>query len=119
MSKDHEGDIKQYILLSEAWYADAVIKNDTRDFVDDVNFGFYSPDGGTSGEMSVRWYRIQDNNPPSPKLECFCDAWHTLAQFKDVIDAMAEVDDQDITSKEFCQLLEKCGFVDATPHKPD
>ncbi len=115
MGKDHEGDIKQYVLLSEAWYAKSRLGN--ADYTDDVNFGFYSPDGGTSGEMSVKWYRLQDNKPPSPKLECFSDAWHTLAQFKDVIDAMAEVDGQDITPKEFCQLLGRCGFVDATPRK--
>jgi len=117
--KDHEGDIKQYIITSQAWYASTALN--TTDHVDDVNFGFYSPRGGTSGEMSVCWHNLgekwEGGNKVihvAPRLECYNDAWHALAQFKDVIDAMAEVDDQDITPQEFCHLLERCGFVDAT-----
>lgn len=116
MSKDHEGDIKQYALLSESIYAHL----EHADYVDEVMFGFYPPDGGTSGEMGMRWHDLSrayilGDKHIVPRLEVFCDAWHALAQFKDVIDALAEVDDQDITPKEFCQILDRCGFVDATP----
>ena|SRR5260221_164364 len=113
MGKDHEGDLKQYLLTSEAYYP----WHYDKDVVDEVMFGFYSPDGGTSGEMAIEWHQLQNGKPPAPQLTCFSDAWHALAQFKDVIDAMAEVDDQDITPKEFCQLLDRCGFVDRTQRK--
>lgn len=124
MSKDHEGDIRQYIHLEEAWYAKSTLAN--ADYVDDVMFGFYSPSGGTSGEMGVRWYVLgtkwkqlpsgyQQVPHIAPKLEVFSDAWHTLAQLKDVIDKLAEVDGEDITPGAFCQLLESCGFIDNTP----
>lgn len=124
MSRDHEGDIKQYIHTAGAWYAKSSLSN--ADYLDEVMFGFYSPDGGTSGEMGVRWYNLGTKwkQLPSgyhqiphiaPKLEVFSDAWHTLAQFKDVIDKLAEVDGEDITPRDFCQVLESCGFVDNTP----
>jgi hypothetical protein len=112
MSKNHEGDIKQYTHLAEAWYAKTNLAD--VDYVDNVTFGFYSPGGGTSGEMGVRWYQIDG---PVPKLECFNDGWHALAQLKDVIDALAELDDEDITPEDFCKLLDRCGFVDDTPRK--
>ncbi len=120
MGKDHTGNIKQYVLLSEAWYASTSLNNDDR--VDEVMFGFYCPDGGTSGEMGMRWHDLSRSYIPgdkciTPRLEVFSDAWHALAQFKDVIDAMAEVDDVDITPKQFCEILDRCGFVDVTPRQ--
>lgn len=113
--KDHTGDYKAYIITSQAWYAKSALSN--ADYLDDVTFGFYSPEGGTSGEMSVKWERL--GGKIAPKLECFDDAWHTLAQFKDVVEAMAEVDDEAISPQQFCQLLERCGFVDRTPRQDE
>lgn len=123
MSKNHEGDIKQYVVLSEAWYGDANLKTprpETKPYlkkVENVMFGFYCPDGGTSGEMAMNWYLLGDDKTASACLECWNDAWHTLAQFKDVIDALADVDNEDISPKQFTAILDKCGFVDATPRK--
>jgi hypothetical protein len=117
MSKDHEGDIKQYIHLVEAWYAKTSLEN--AEYIDEVMFGFYSPDGGTSGEIGVRWYRLGNGGRPVPCLECYDDAWHALAQLKDVIDAMAEFDDRDITPSSFCLLLDQCGFVDNTAREEE
>jgi hypothetical protein len=113
--KDHTDGYKAYIHTSQAWYAKTALCN--TEYIDHVNFGFYSPNGGTSGEMSVKWYPIKQNTPAYPRLECFDDAWHALSQFKDVIDAMAEVDDQSITPEQFCLLLERCDFVDRTPRR--
>lgn len=124
MSKDHTGHIKQYTILSEAYYAEANLQSapypDTKPYlhkVDNVEFGFYFPDGGTSGEMSMNWYRFERGGSLAPCLEVFNDAWHSLAQFRDVLDALAEVDGQDITPHEFCAILDRCGFVDATLRK--
>lgn len=108
--KDHKGDIRSYIHVSRAWYASTALQCER--YVDEVQFGFYSLDGGTSGEMGVRWYSLDQRL--CPRLECFDDAWHTLAQFKDVIDAMGEVDGANITPDAFCLLLEQRGFVDKT-----
>lgn len=111
--KDHEGDIKQYRIRSESYYAEALARAiNEKNVTDVIHFGFYSPDGGTSGEMSMKWHVL--GGQPIPRLECYDDGWHALAQFKDVIDAMAEVDGECITPKQFCELLDKCGFMDAT-----
>jgi hypothetical protein len=120
MSKDHEGDIKQYIHTSEAWYASSSLANEK--YVDEVTFGFYAPGGGTSGEMGVRWYDlsrpyIKGERHIAPRLECFSDAWHALWQLKDVLMALAHFDDQDITPEDFCKILDHCGFTDNTPRK--
>lgn len=113
MSEDHEGHEKQYLLTSETYYP----WTRSRDEVDEVYFGYYQPGEGTSGEMSVIWKRLEDGKPPVPCLKCYNDAWHALSTFKDVIDAMAEVDNEAISPHEFCCLLEQCGFVDRTPRQ--
>lgn len=124
LRSNHDGDIKQYIILSEAWYGEANLRPQLRPDmkpylrkVDNVEFGFYAPDGGTSGEMGVNWYQLESDGSPVLCLEVFNDAWRALAQFKDVIDALAEVDGQDITPQQFCAILDRCGFVDATPRE--
>lgn len=112
--RDHEGDLRQYTFVSEAYYAESAAATRSRDIVDEVSFGFYSPDGGTSGEMVMEWINLGEQwrngekvIQVSPRLRCFNDAWDALAHLKDVIDALAEVDDQDISPKEFCQLPER------------
>lgn len=114
MSKDHKGDIKQYIHMTEAWFHTSFGDSINEKYCDEVMFGFYSPDGGTSGEMGMRWYDLGGSHGVTPRLEVFNDAWHSLAQFKDVIDALAELDNTRITAKEFCALLDRHGFTDKT-----
>lgn len=88
--KNHDGNIRGFYHLSEAWYGPSNLQNSQ--YTDEVNFGFFCPSGGTSGEMCLRWQRLGDKNVP--KLECFSDAWHTLASFTDLIAAMGELDDK-------------------------
>lgn len=123
---DHTGDIKQFVLLSEAWYGDANLKPPTRPnpkpylrHVDSVTFGYYSPDGGTSGEMSVNWYVLEEEDkPPAACLECWDDGWHALSTFKDVLAMLALfADKRAVTPQMFCALLIDCGFIDATPRQ--
>jgi hypothetical protein len=111
--KDFSDCYREYILLSEAFYAETTLRD--ADYVDEVNFQLASHGGGTAGEMTIRWYRV--GGFLSPRLECYDDAWAVLGTFKDVIDAMAEVDNQNITPKQFCQLLDKLGFVDGTERR--
>ena len=107
--KDHEGDNKQYSRVSSP---------SSEGLVDEVHFGFYGADGESTGEMTMCWYAtVIPGHAPTPFLEVSMDGWHALAQFKDMIDALAEVDDEDISPKVFCQLLDRCGFVDATKRK--
>lgn len=113
--KDHDGDFRGFYHSGEAWHWPA---SKTRDEVDHVSLGFYSPDGGTSGEMSVRWVQLS-RGTPVPQLCAFDDAWHTLAQFGDLIAAMADLDNQNISPLDFCALLRRLGFVDLTQRTQD
>ena len=100
---------KQYVLFSEAWYKD---NPQDKGAVDRVTFTTYTP--GVSGEMHMVWHTI-GLDKPAPRLEVFDDAWQALAQCRDVLDAMATVDNESITPKQFCELLDQCEFVDVTP----
>ncbi|TLM98026.1 hypothetical protein FDZ73_24105 [bacterium] len=110
MSKNHEGDYKAFIQHSRAYYSKVI--PETKKWSDEVTFGLYSPKGGTSGEMAMRWYRLGDKD--CAKLEVFEDAFHALGQLKDLVDALAEVDSKLIQPDEFCKLLTALGFIDQT-----
>ena len=119
--KDHKGDFRGYHHLAEAWYSKASLESLKRKgIIDEVTFGFYCGDGGTSGEMAMRWYDLNNNDPllinrrPFARLECFEDAFHALGEFSDVIEELSQVDEQKIQPKEFCALLDQCGFRDLT-----
>jgi hypothetical protein len=111
--RDHEGDFRGFYHLSEAWYGPSNLVNSK--YTDEVNFGFFCPDGGTSGEMAMRWQELGGKDVP--ELTCFSDAWNTLASFPDLIAAMGELDDTDPTPKQFCALLMQLGFKDLTPRE--
>lgn len=69
---------------------------------------------GTDNEMAMRWHDLRDGGQLVARLECFRDAFVTLASFKDVIDALVPLSDTRITPKEFCDLLLSLGFEDET-----
>lgn len=108
----HEGCRRQFVQLSRAWYADVCLP--MKDAVDEVNVGFFAPDGSTTGEFCVKWIDLGSHGL-APRLEVFNDAWDALWQFRDVLEKMAGVDGQDISPEEFCELLKSCGVKDATP----
>jgi hypothetical protein len=112
MMRDHEGDIRGFIQLSRAWYGDANLVN-SKDVVDEVTFGYYSPEGGTSGEMSVKWV-ILSGSTPAAKLVCFYDGFSALSRFTDVIARLAQFDDDGMAPEQFCAVLAACGFADQT-----
>ena len=107
----HEGDFKGFTQLSRAWYAEANLTI-RKEIKDEVTFGYYCQDGGTSGEMSVRWISLKGGFVP--RLEIFSDAWSSLAHMHDLIDLLGLHDDEDPTPEEFCQYLLECGFKDMT-----
>ena len=102
--------IRGFHWANKAWYAEAnKIKNGL------INFGIYTSEGGTTGEMSVTWEEI--GRKLVPCLWAFDDSWAVLAEFKDVLKELGKVDDKNITDTEFVEILLRCGFTDLTRYK--
>ena len=111
--KKHDGSVRGFYHLSKAWYGKGCLESS--DILDEVMFGFYHKDGGTTGEMSMRWKEL--GGKEVPKLEVFDDGWHALNEFKDVIQKLADVDNLNINPEQFCEILLDCGFENLTPEK--
>ena len=109
MIKNHEGCVKGYHRSSKAWYAKSLDKKV------EVNFGMFHPEGGTTGEMSMEWVELSGKQ--CARLKCFEDAWSALALFTDLIQEMGKIDNMEIQEKEFCNLLDSCGFKDLTEYE--
>lgn len=117
----HEGDERRFIIMSQAWYGDAAKQGtDGNPGGDEVLLGFYCPDGGTSGEFSIKWREL--GNRLVPYLKAFDDSWSALHKFSDVVAALATLDAKNPTVNQVAAVLLKCGVIDATPrespHKP-
>lgn len=109
--KDHEGCKRAYIRSSKAFYA-KTFPNEKINVV----IGMYHPDGGTSGAFEVEWVDL-GSHELCARLKCFDDAWDALAQFKDLLHKMAELDDQNIQEPEFCSVLDELGIIDITEYE--
>lgn len=108
-NKSKEELVRGYCRLSKAWYAtDKDLAKPT------IMIGMYNPEGGTAGEISVRWEALQDKMVP--RLSAFDDAWKVLSSFTDLFKEMAKWDNKDITEEQLSQLLDKTGFTDLTPY---
>lgn len=107
----HNGNIRGFVHLSRAWYGAANLERKD-EVVDSVSFGYYSPDGGTTGEMTVTWQILSGKVVPC--LKVWDDAWDALYRFQDVLKEMRKADDLNIDAEEFCNLLKHCGLVDMT-----
>jgi hypothetical protein len=110
MSNKHEGCIRGFHQYSKSWYN----KDKEDKVIEEISFGMMHPDGGTTGEMYMRWYLIDENLPPAAKLESFQDSWDALSTFGDLIQKMAEFDREHPQPEDFVKLLEECGFKDLT-----
>lgn len=108
--KNHDGMIRGFHWYNKAWYAESNGNGI------EVGFGLYDPnDGGTTGEMSVKWIVL--DNKLTPKLCSFDDSWSALNTFSDLLEKMAEADSEDITDSQFVQMLLECGFKDLTKYE--
>ena len=109
---DKKEEIKEYergfYWSSKAWYSE------TRNY-HHVMFGLYHLEGGTIGEMKMEWIKL--GHKWTPRLQVFCDGWFALSTFNDLIQRLEEVDDQDITEKQFVDILLDCGFEDLTKYE--
>ncbi|KFX56134.1 hypothetical protein FDC50_10245 [Clostridium botulinum] len=110
MKNKHAGMIKGFTQLSKAWYGEPSLRG--ADYIDSVHFGFYGTEGGTTGEVSVKWINL--SGKIVPQLTIFSDTWSALSQFHDLIDLLGKHDNEDPTPEQFCKFLLHCGFVDRT-----
>ena len=106
--KDHKGFVRGFYWPARSWYAMS-----GRD--PEIMFGMYAPEGGTSGEMAMRWHDLGDRL--TPRLEVYCDAWSALQQFMDVLVELAEHDNEYIAQEEFVAILKACGVQDQTEYE--
>ena len=106
----HDGCRRGFHWLSKAWYAEATLRGS--ETIDEIMLGFYASEGGTTGEMCIRWEDCAGKS--TPRLIVFNDAWDALACFRDVIEALADLDSTDPPPEEIALLLLECGFADLT-----
>mgnify|MGYP001390754306 FL=1 len=107
MERKHDGANREFYWTNKAWYC---VENKPNE----VMFGLFYKDNGTSGEMAMKWQNLSEKDVP--QLQVYNDAWSALATFKDVLDKLAEHDDEDITPEEFIAILKECGFKDRTAY---
>lgn len=115
------GCVRGFIRTTQAWYYDAKTTL-SGGKLDEVMFGFYAPEGGTTGEMRMLWSDL--GGKTVPELRVYDDAWSALAEFGDVLALMAAADcshsdDAHVSGDKFCEMLVQCGFVDMTERVRD
>jgi hypothetical protein len=112
-SAKHDGAVRQFIILSEAWYAEASQTAHQRlTGEDEITLGFYVPDDGSTGEFSIKWERLEGRLVP--QLHAYHDAWSALANFADVLQKLEELDGTSPSVAAVATVLKECGVVDAT-----
>ena len=105
------GGIRAYIRNSKAWYASG---NENVE----ITIGIYhSSTEGTRGEFSVEWLNIANNELLAPRLCSFDDSWSVLNEFKDLLEKMKELDNQNIQEPEFCKVLDSLNIKDITKYE--
>ena len=109
--RKHNGCKRAYERSSKAFYAKSLPTETIK-----VMVGMYHPEGGTSGEFEFDWVDLGSHGLCA-RLKCFDDAWDALAQFKDLLHKMAEIDEQNIQEPEFCKILDELGIVDITQYE--
>lgn len=108
------GMIRGFYLLSESWYAEA---NRLPGRIDSLMIGFYreTGDGGSAGEFEIEWTEL--TGKPVPRLQVYDDGWYALSHFRDLLDVMAELDNQNISPQNLCKILITLGMKDLTPRE--
>lgn len=80
---------------------------------DEVWFGGFSTEGGTVGEMCMRWRFL--GGCLVPQLQVFDDAWFVLSLLSpELMPKLGVLDNQNISPTTFCELLLSLGFEDKT-----
>lgn len=107
--RDHTGHFRGFFIARESWH---FRPGNLDSQFDDIEIGMYSPEGGTSGEFSIRWVSLCGKEVP--RLEVFNDGWSALSRFSDLLDVLSQEDDNDLTREEVKTILLQLGIKDIT-----
>lgn len=105
----HDEYVRGFHWMNRAYYAEAAKCKK------EIMFGVYHRRGGAPGEMAMRWHNLFSEIVP--RLEVFCSGWETLFQFQDVLKALAERNNLNLSQEEFVEILKSCGFEDLTKYE--
>lgn len=116
MLRDHKGDIAGFLIATQSWYHRP--ENFTKDQIEEITVGFYSPEGGTSGEFHFAWVSLGQNDV-AVQLRAFDDGWSSLVNMPELLQFMMEHDGEHargphMTPEEFVEGLKNIGLVDMT-----
>ncbi len=107
----HDNARRGFVWSSRAWYVEAA------NCKHEISFGMYVKDGGTTGDMRMKWHQV--GGTWVPRLECFDDAWDALSTFGDLLQEMAMIDNTNSTEEQFVEILKRCGFEDMTAYQSE
>ena len=112
--KDHEGGIRAFIWMTQAWY--------NKNFPNDreIMVGMYHPeydgDYSTSGEFSFKWEELPSIGWTC-QLKAWDDSWHALTvHFSDLLARLAHLDGENPTEEEIVEILKELDIKDVTPY---
>lgn len=114
MGTNHEGCIKSFSWHSRSWYGGSQPLGGA--VVDELNIGYYAPEGGTSGEFSIQWETLSGGI--TPRLQAFDDGWSALVNMPELLEFMASIDGQNMPIVKFVAKLKELGFEDRTKTHP-
>lgn len=104
---------RSFIILSDAWYAEANLKNRQDGVMNEVTL-LITPDENRQemGEVSFKFHSFGGGRT-GIKFEVFNDAWFVLPYIQDVLDELAQKQAWSVGSIK--DLLLRLGFEDTTP----
>lgn len=101
---------REFTHYTRAWYSCKLGLPDN--LIDDVTFEIWE-DQVQIGALHIEWMDL--GSTVAPRLVAFDDSWEALAAMPDVVAALGECDDENISPAAFCELLTELGFNDVTP----
>jgi len=107
--KDQDGCKRGFHWTTKAWYAEA------NGNPNEISFGNYADEGGTSGEMTMKWIKL--GGKLTPQLRSFDYSWAALSSFGDLINELGKHDSDGISQERFVDILTECGFKDLTSYE--
>lgn len=81
----------------------------------EIMMALHSPEGGVQGEFAIRWGRL--GGKLVPQIQAYSDSWIVLSCMSDLIDVLAEHDDEDITPDQLIEILESLDFINTDSYE--
>lgn len=110
-------------MIDKEYYESTFFRSytDMRKFLHDggyeIMMALHSPSGGVQGEFAMRWSKL--GGRLVPQLQAYSDSWIALHCMSDLIEVLAEHDDEDITPDELIQILESLDFINTDSYQGD